>query len=246
MPDRPERKMGRDQLYCNDLCGRLFRGETVWLEKPTHCLWCNAELVQHGAGNPKKFCSRKHSESYRQSLKPKVSKINKICVWCGNDFVTNRQQGRFCQAICRAKYYRSEKLEATKIKQAANPRRLDYDCDRCGQLVISDKRVTRGTNGRYCRVCSLVKRRESYRIKTARRQGVAKPSRLSADFLINRDGNLCRLCNTEIDLTLPRNDRFGATIDHVVPLSKGGSDDVENMQLAHWICNIRKGNRVDA
>jgi 5-methylcytosine-specific restriction endonuclease McrA len=49
---------------------------------------------------------------------------------------------------------------------------------------------------------------------------------------------------TEIDLSLARNSRFGATIDHVIPISKGGLDVLDNLRLAHWICNIKKGNKV--
>jgi len=35
-----------------------------------------------------------------------------------------------------------------------------------------------------------------------------------------------------------------ATIDHIVPRSKGGSDAASNLQLAHARCNKIKGNRV--
>ncbi|MEO1303442.1 MAG: HNH endonuclease [Pseudomonadota bacterium] len=35
-----------------------------------------------------------------------------------------------------------------------------------------------------------------------------------------------------------------ATIDHIVPISKGGADQLENLQLAHANCNKIKGNRV--
>lgn len=35
----------------------------------------------------------------------------------------------------------------------------------------------------------------------------------------------------------------GATVDHVIPRSLGGSDDLSNLRLAHWSCNRAKGNR---
>lgn len=34
--------------------------------------------------------------------------------------------------------------------------------------------------------------------------------------------------------------------DHIVPLSKGGRDAVENMRAAHGRCNRAKGNRKNA
>jgi 5-methylcytosine-specific restriction endonuclease McrA len=232
--------MGRNRIFCNEYCGKLFRGELKFLEKPSVCLFCNEPLSQRDAGNPKRYCSKKHAGLYRHANKPKVPFTDRSCFYCSKIYSTNIKTSRFCSYNCRLLSYKGQR----KVKEALNPRRFDFHCDRCNQIVETDTSVTRGKYGRFCRPCALVRRRESYRVKTAKRQGVAKPARLSADALIERDGNLCRLCNTEIDLALARNSRFGATIDHIVPLSLGGSDDIENMQLAHWICNIKKGNRV--
>jgi len=35
-----------------------------------------------------------------------------------------------------------------------------------------------------------------------------------------------------------------ATMDHIIPRSKGGPDTPENLQLAHATCNKIKGNRT--
>ncbi len=35
-------------------------------------------------------------------------------------------------------------------------------------------------------------------------------------------------------------------VDHIVPLSKGGKDQYNNLQLLHTECHIKKKNRFDA
>lgn len=35
-----------------------------------------------------------------------------------------------------------------------------------------------------------------------------------------------------------------ATIDHIIPLSKGGKDEITNMQLAHYDCNQLKADSL--
>lgn len=39
-------------------------------------------------------------------------------------------------------------------------------------------------------------------------------------------------------------DEFADTIDHVVPMSRGGADAPENVVSACWTCNMRKGVKL--
>ena len=34
-----------------------------------------------------------------------------------------------------------------------------------------------------------------------------------------------------------------ATIDHILPKSKGGGNGIMNLQIAHWKCNNAKGGK---
>lgn len=61
--------------------------------------------------------------------------------------------------------------------------------------------------------------------------------------IVDRDGTDCGLCHEPIDLTVAYPDRWCSTIDHVVPITKGGHDVFANVQLAHMVCNSRKYNR---
>lgn len=53
------------------------------------------------------------------------------------------------------------------------------------------------------------------------------------------ESKLCGICGKQ----LPGIDR--STLDHIVPLGAGGKDEEENLQLAHWKCNNKKGHQVE-
>ena len=53
--------------------------------------------------------------------------------------------------------------------------------------------------------------------------------------LIERDGDLCAYCRQPFDEERP------ATVDHVVPRSRGGSNELDNLVAACRPCNQAKG-----
>lgn len=62
--------------------------------------------------------------------------------------------------------------------------------------------------------------------------------------IFERDQWICHLCTEAIDPELPRSDPLGATIDHLLPISKGGADRPDNVAAAHWICNVRRNDAL--
>lgn len=56
--------------------------------------------------------------------------------------------------------------------------------------------------------------------------------------VIERDGYVCGLCGGEVEPT-------DVHIDHIVPVFHGGLDRLDNLQVAHSLCNLRKGRRLD-
>lgn len=60
--------------------------------------------------------------------------------------------------------------------------------------------------------------------------------------LIARDQPPCHLCNEPIDYQAHHLDPSSFTIDHITPLSRGGSDTLDNLAAAHRRCNNAKYN----
>ena len=59
-----------------------------------------------------------------------------------------------------------------------------------------------------------------------------------------RDGWICQICHKRVDKKLKHPNPMSQTLDHIIPLSKGGTHTYNNVQLAHWRCNISKQNNV--
>ena len=94
-------------------------------------------------------------------------------------------------------------------------------------------------------------RKKAQQAIVAVRSSETRRSRLKEAFVENvdpmevfeRNNWICQLCNHPVSKI--RDKRFIdiASLDHIIPLSKGGEHSYANTQLAHLSCNIRKGNR---
>jgi len=59
---------------------------------------------------------------------------------------------------------------------------------------------------------------------------------ISPDLIYAKDQGLCGICGKHLE-------RSEFTIDHIVPISKGGGHVEGNVHSAHRLCNIRRSNR---
>lgn len=68
--------------------------------------------------------------------------------------------------------------------------------------------------------------------------------RIDIRYLCERDKWRCGICHKPVKRkSKHKRDPLGPSIDHIIPLTKGGSHTTANTQLAHLRCNLSKGNR---
>lgn len=228
--------------YCSKECRPYLQPKT---ERRTTCLHCEKPLTQSRTmGNPKRYCDRRCASLARQVILKAKRRRTKTCLQCNQDFQAAGDSRKHCSKECRIAY--GNKLSAEKSRAyfaSIYPDGLkEKICRWCQEpMQVSAKKSYAGRL--YHPDCSKEAERARYRIKTVKRQTKLNPNRISADQVVREYGDTCHICQELIDMNLPRTSRMGLTIDHVIALSKGGTDTMDNLRPAHWICNNRKSDK---
>lgn len=56
---------------------------------------------------------------------------------------------------------------------------------------------------------------------------------------------VCGICGKPVDKGLRYPHPMSATVDHIIPIDRGGHpSDIDNLQLAHFICNRYKSDKL--
>jgi hypothetical protein len=158
------------------------------------------------------------------------SRERNVKVWCSESCRVKSWQQRNPQA--KARY--AENRQA--VMHAASSRGYSLTCTECGEEFHSSR------NGKlYCsKACSY----RVYRRTRRARANAVSHERYTRSQIVDRDGSSCALCLDPIDLSIAYPHRASASVDHRTPLSRGGTDTLTNVQLAHLSCNWAKGNAV--
>ena len=76
--------------------------------------------------------------------------------------------------------------------------------------------------------------------KEIKRESSGKYNLETIKKMHSNQGGKCPLCGKSVKLI-----RYQFEVDHKVPLSRGGGNELDNLQITHTGCNRDKGNSVD-
>lgn len=143
----------------------------------------------------------------------------------------------------------SRLVKALNIETGRKQRDMDLTkcCDECNETFKATH-----MNQILCKSCR--KKRENRRKELKRRKihlnGEVDTS-ISLEKLIHKEKNLCYLCGGECNSNDFAIDDKGSfivgpnypTIEHIIPISKGGTHTWDNVKLAHHYCNTMKRDK---
>lgn len=87
------------------------------------------------------------------------------------------------------------------------------------------------------------KKRARDQLRRARKRDTEAELIVSRE-VFERDGWVCGICAEFVDSALAWPNPGSASLDHIVPLAKGGSHTYGNVQCAHLRCNIVKNDAL--
>ena len=210
------------------------------------CEWCKAEFTRKvnrsGNKDSNRFCSRECAFAWRKHKKPgKSCKVFFLeCEYCGSLFTTKTGHKKYCSLTCRKVAEEQRRLR----KERANKKSV-YQCKICGEWFKPEYGNKRRA------FCSLEckSRAERQWLKATRKKRKAKTKsvavhNITVEKLMERDKRVCGICGQKVDGRRKSPHPDSATIDHILPISRGGWHEWSNVQLAHRKCNEDKSNKM--
>lgn len=126
-------------------------------------------------------------------------------------------------------------LEAARRAHVAIQMKPSEECDRCGELIWKFESLSPNEKASTwtCEYCGkrVIVRSDVTKGEKYGREAIPRNVR---DEVWRRDGGRCIECGTNAKLEY----------DHIIPVSRGGSNTARNIQLLCETCNRRKGDRI--
>lgn len=220
------------------------------------CKYCGTGFIrQYGK---QACCSDRCRKKYSR-----IGKKERICKGCRQRFVPKfNRWNTYCSKSCELKRRHGSNeaivqrlpifAEAISdgvvrwlriFSETNGPLHIRLGCMMCGkpcQLVNRQR-------SNYCEEHRETRRRESRRKWRKRRKAIERGAVAEAvvpNEIFERDDWTCWICGNRCDISKQCPSHQAPTLDHVIPLAKGGSHTKSNLRCAHFICNVKKSDKV--
>lgn len=247
-PEAVEKFNEQNPNYSRDRA-RKMRGSR---ERVKECVICGSAFT---TWNPnRKTCSdecrRKNRNKSGGKKTPEQNHIHYIRQTYGSEEAYQEyleEQARLKEESAEKKRIEEEqkreerkRVQEAKVKEREAKKKKHFRIGKC--VVCGNEYATYNPAQKTCsKQCSKSLKHAHKHKRIAKEQVVDKDITLEA--LFKRDSGVCYLCGGECDWSdrdiFTVKDKY-PSIDHIVPVSRGGLHSWDNVKLAHFKCNILK------
>lgn len=221
------------------------------------CAHCGVAFtpLRHSTRGVRRFCSEicsrnrasKERSAIKRAERVKNGSVFTHCVDCGRRLELG--QRKFCSLSCNQFFSGAVKRGPwPKLICAFSQCDVEFTQHTVQQTCCSEAHGKRHYNERriasgnrwYRRTDSA---RDAEHRKRAIKAGASTGAPVRLAYIAERDGYKCHLCSKKVNMKLKAPHPMSPSMDHVIPLSRGGAHDPVNVSLAHLRCNTAKNNR---
>ena len=231
------------QGECNH-CGAAFVYTSVGLRKQKFCsadCRTKRQAIQW-SNDPEKVAKRREWAKQRYDSNKKKPRASCVCKVCSKPFLAKRSEpASYCSPACRRRnYYYSNHQKCLDYFKATCKRAAieKSECLMCGSefSCTSGRIKLRTFCNRQCKV------EFSRHVRRAKHSG--QYIKFKSVEIFEKYGWTCHLCSKPILKSFEYPDPQSPSLDHIIPLSKGGWHAPWNCRPAHLGCNSRKGDKL--
>ena len=218
------------QYYCDE-CNEKFYGRRV--NRIDGFGICHTDGCDNRIKKQHHYCNE--CLAMREAVEQSCKIYFTYCVNCGDLFISGHKATQVCKECVDVR----RKDQAKKRNRLKHNKQYTRVCCYCGEIFTT-------YNNRQKACCTLHGKRHGKRIENHKRRaihyGASHIERVDVTELFSRDHGRCQLCRKKLNLKRIVPHPLAITIDHIIPLSKGGEHSYRNTQLVCFMCNSTKNN----
>ncbi len=180
-----------------------------------------------------------------------VKKYRKDYYIANRDKIRTRAKAWFADNSERAKkrrkaYYDANPDKAKRDAKVWRDANLEQEKAMCKAWRDVNKEYIKATNRAYHKA-NPEKIKANKRVSGHKRRALKYKTQvefINEKIVFMRDGWICQHCKKRVNRKLRWPDPLSPSLDHIMPLSKGGAHIYSNVQLAHFVCNVSKNVNV--
>lgn len=240
---KAERDGNRRQHRDCKVCGKTFRPHTTTYDQVCCSRECGFKWQYRAEAVEVRSKVRREAFAIQAMAKQTWREARKVCQGCGRGLTDQRGPSNTCSDECREawkQYQYQQSLQERYHARRARPM-VEKTCRECGDTF--EVNLNAGKRQFCSKRCAKRQQRHKHHMKRLARYRAQYVEPVSLTKLVKQQDGLCSVCFEPLDMEAAHPHPDSLSIEHRIPLSRGGEHSMRNCEAAHLHCNIRKSTQ---